>query len=1754
MDLFKNSHVFAPTGPQEGPGLDTTQDLTVLPEQYTGTSDPSGYGEAGKSDIPKVKPFPRNKKKKRLSMIDKDNILKKLAARPRDPQNTQKEMWPLTPPLEGAEDQQYRFYMDAWFERDRKARGDSGSFPKYDTDRILWTDFMVLSERPAIAEEFGRRLYENGDDGMLQTWKSFYSKKKDPERVREQYVPEERGKSYADASEVMQELDGKWEQEFFWATDDIRMSLLTTILKVPTFVKVYFSILNQYTLKYTDIAEYFGGVYDRLSASANAADSQQTQEIFNAAQQAMSALNSIGAYKVLSDAKHPEYDQLLRDTQEMDAAFSAIEASPAASAQVAVLLQPILTNARRNIKHMDKLSNEADRILKENAKQMKFMNRVNSLTGTDAAIDYAVRVAFSRVAFLRKAAGPVRSKEEENSSINAAHLISQSITDSSVSVADMDKMFGKVITDDLGVARELFGQLSRIVSNKGIEQGYTDEQLQKANDIYRKYRDFLEIVLSSMLSKKEYSEIKSDYQGLAGPLAVDLSRFELDADTGALGTWEKKEINNLAISLMDSMAINCTKAVIGRAESTGNKEFADVFKEALKRMQATAERCSNDYYLLEKAVSAKNKEKTAEVLSRIIKSKYKVFIDAAYKYIESAGFNEVFEKAPAIAPGSTEPSVDDEKIEQERQRRHVRFEPLYEAIKQDDHKAVYEEYKALINGAEDKKIQAVNDILMASGYGSVIEELEANKRNFELAQQYKPKELTETEKHKKRLTHEFHEELEGPIMEGQQTKAGTVEFVTQFVDSIEKMSGSTVPEITSKMFKDVLLGLVSVDFQNIVAQGVLASTQTTMQPFLDFVNSLDSATSMLIMQQFNKIKLRLKNFIIVHRAATHSTSSTLHLGDYHALFVQLISYYGEKESPWNEDDVDMQLEFVKKMQDRFQGPEATAAMFSIYEDARKELIEIMQGIDASIKNRYKDAFQILHKSFSETRRGMLENMLEELYIFGDDHDEKVDKSGAGYKLNLRKNIRALRPAPVVEEVTMLSQLAAAMVLTAGEDRDQMVDLLQKTLDETKATTDSRPQTKEITEQRNKINKTQDMKIGMFIFSSPVAEPEAPEAVETPAAPAVQVGPDDSVQKIEAFINRLKTEASDEAISKDFSARVSAGLKEIADAIESDVNSAEAKVKELDNQVKPISEKLQAQIDDLGNLLKVTKTSSKSDSLDVTAAKPQGMDNSKKNNDPFDIVDSLEIVDKGRPLSQQDALRRAIIDNKITSAMEKDFPEALIIAKDLSILMQEAIKQLQVPFLTEETQKYVRDLSFAADQLNKIYEALSHRINKEVQVSGEIEKKYESLKVFVQRGKKRFDSVPDAFQGEVWTWAMRNDLNHKIVSVFEKLARLSGRGTPDGDRTYSLLKLIRQHMLEMSAVSRGRTHIKPDLKKVQQIKLSKDVLDMTIEEYLSKLNELMKDPKYSGAGATGDQLGSMSTPELKVLQSVAEGMGKLKVIVEQASELLPEYAIDILEEAVGMIKAYKEQVKVGKGGDPWTLYSWLQNLLDNIPDIATRSQLRRTLESWKLPPRHFTPLAKIKMALIRNAEEQAAKEEAVQIPDITAEMTEACDLIDKSLAAANDFLLAVEDFESNFDMILDVVERKYSSESSEGLTSLVPSTAKLDMLMKKIAESLNPSTVGSNGMYSYLDLSENTIGVREISGKQKIVINKDLKNLVTKRINEFIKGAHNCGAFVNVDMNGYISSGTVVAYMGNGNYKISCNGVDHTVPSDRIFKI
>jgi hypothetical protein len=96
-------------------------------------------------------------------------------------------------------------------------------------------------------------------------------------------------------------------------------------------------------------------------------------------------------------------------------------------------------------------------------------------------------------------------------------------------------------------------------------------------------------------------------------------------------------------------------------------------------------------------------------------------------------------------------------------------------------------------------------------------------------------------------------------------------------------------------------------------------------------------------------------------------------------------------------------------------------------------------------------------------------------------------------------------------------------------------------------------------------------------------------------------------------------------------------------------------------------------------------------------------------------------------------------------------------------------------------------------------------------------------------------------------------------------------------------------------------------------------------------------------------------------------------------------------------------------------------------------------------------------------------------------------------------------------------------------------------------------------FSHFDTSENKLEIVEgdgKDGKKKIIINKNLKNLVTKRIVEFAKGAHADGVKVHIDCDDHIAVGVIQSYIGNDSYSVRIEGrmLPVEVPSSRILTI
>ena len=186
---------------------------------------------------------------------------------------------------------------------------------------------------------------------------------------------------------------------------------------------------------------------------------------------------------------------------------------------------------------------------------------------------------------------------------------------------------------------------------------------------------------------------------------------------------------------------------------------------------------------------------------------------------------------------------------------------------------------------------------------------------------------------------------------------------------------------------------------------------------------------------------------------------------------------------------------------------------------------------------------------------------------------------------------------------------------------------------------------------------------------------------------------------------------------------------------------------------------------------------------------------------------------------------------------------------------------------------------------------------------------------------------------------------------------------------------------------------------------------------------------------------------------------------------------------------------------------------------------------------------------------ASMENPDQIEDPPAEasstevITEIVDIIWPQIMEAYDeyesvFVNALDELEAELGGVSMAPERELAGVGAGADDNDFDRTASID-----IVTPLSPNT-----MYSHYDMSENKLEMCDDNGQAKIRIHKNLRNLVTKRINEFFKGAYQEGAVVNVDFGSHIAVGTVQAYLGNGNYRIASESGTVEVSENKLFKI
>ena len=93
-----------------------------------------------------------------------------------------------------------------------------------------------------------------------------------------------------------------------------------------------------------------------------------------------------------------------------------------------------------------------------------------------------------------------------------------------------------------------------------------------------------------------------------------------------------------------------------------------------------------------------------------------------------------------------------------------------------------------------------------------------------------------------------------------------------------------------------------------------------------------------------------------------------------------------------------------------------------------------------------------------------------------------------------------------------------------------------------------------------------------------------------------------------------------------------------------------------------------------------------------------------------------------------------------------------------------------------------------------------------------------------------------------------------------------------------------------------------------------------------------------------------------------------------------------------------------------------------------------------------------------------------------------------------------------------------------------------------------------GEFDRFDVSMNRLEIVEgEDGKKRLVMNKGLKSLVSRRLQENMYGAYKCGDTVQVDFDDYLGFGTVKAYISSSSsYRIEVDGAVMEVPAKNVM--
>lgn len=314
----------------------------------------------------------------------------------------------------------------------------------------------------------------------------------------------------------------------------------------------------------------------------------------------------------------------------------------------------------------------------------------------------------------------------------------------------------------------------------------------------------------------------------------------------------------------------------------------------------------------------------------------------------------------------------------------------------------------------------------------------------------------------------------------------------------------------------------------------------------------------------------------------------------------------------------------------------------------------------------------------------------------------------------------------------------------------------------------------------------------------------------------------------------------------------------------------------------------------------------------------------------------------------------------------------------------------------------------------------------------------------------------------------------------------------------------------------------------------------IEEFISITKDmapaLMENLRLQMAGA--------NDYKRKMLTHLIKGIENLDRFVDTIRSYSKPEADRELAERLRAIKQAWTTAKTETGFEDLNVQQFVDTLQDSIKEMKISSSLAVRAEEL----------------FSEEGQESAPAEDQVSSVSerIAGEIWPQLETTYNKYAAG--YELALQKFEEALDSIMGMESAETPEEEPEvapdfSMAEPAFSFAADDGKMSRTADSEVVAPMSPNDMYSNFDLSENRLELREEGGRKKLYVNKDLKNLITKRMNEFTKGAFKEGEMVLLDLDDRIVRATVTGYNGGDIYGVRYeDGRQVMAHKSKLFKL